>query len=268
MNNCEYCNKNFSTKYTLKNHQNTKSCLLKQNENKQLFKCYECKKIYSTKYKLDIHITKYKHSKESKLLHITNLENSIIEYKTSEKIKDILLKDKDIKIKELEDRLERLVGKSSTNNININNNNKILNISALDLNQDKLKTIFDTKYNQKYIIYGQKGLARFVFDHCLKDENGNLTYVCTDRSRQIFKYKDNLGDIQKDIKAQKLTKTLIDGGLKSTTCEASTNWWTNEEGNTDNDKYTTLQPKALEICTLSIHENTLFVNELSAMTMI
>ena len=51
----------------------------------------------------------------------------------------------------------------------------------------------------------------------LKDEQGKLKYICTDAARQIFQFKDEDGSIQKDVRATKLTKALLDGELKSTT---------------------------------------------------
>lgn len=54
--NCKFCNKTFSNKYTLKTHQKTaKFCLDKQKE-KNNFKCSDCGKILSTKHKLSCHL--------------------------------------------------------------------------------------------------------------------------------------------------------------------------------------------------------------------
>jgi len=109
-------------------------------------------------------------------------------------------------------------------------------------------------------------LAHFAKDHFLKDDDGKLKYVCTDPGRQTFKYKDELGDIQKDVKAKKLTKILIDAGLKEKNNTLAVDWWTSDEGKINNDRFTTLQPKASEIHSMSEVDNTLFVNELSAIT--
>jgi len=69
------------------------------------------------------------------------------------------------------------------------------------------------------MIQGQKGVAKFAYDTMLKDEEGKLKYICTDPSRQIFQYKNEEGEIQKDVKAKKLTKALLDGELKSVSRE-------------------------------------------------
>jgi len=310
--NCEYCEKSFSTKSNLINHQKTaKFCLNKQQ--KKIIKEYKCfcEKIFTTKIIFERHHKICKISKEENIekTYLENIENEKKRYleqlekkdknikelenkiylqklendnktyleqleKKDENIKYIektyleQLEKKDKHIKELEAQLANIamagVTKSSitTNNIN----NKILNISALDLNDDKIKSILDSKFDHNYIIDGQKGVAQFLVDHYLKDEDGKLKYICTDPSRQIFKYKDDLGDIQKDIKAKKLTKTLIDGGLKEKNNKIASSWWTTNDGKKDTDRFTVLQPKAAEISSISISENTLFANELSAIT--
>ena len=282
---CEYCKNKFKSQTVFKTHQKTaKYCLqLRGDRIENKFTCNGCNMSFNKIFYLERHNKNCKSNGELqkiqdkiKILMDKNLKYKFLLEEKDKKIehdnKMFLqnIQNKDKQIKDLQDQLAFIalssITKATTINNNINSNNKILNISALDINEDKLKYMFDTKYDQKYIIEGPKGLAQFVVENLLKDEKGNLTYICTDPSRQIFKYKDNLGDIQKDVKGKKLTKTLIDGGLKANTCDASTNWWTNDEGKTDSDKYNSLQPKALEICMISVSENTLFVNEMSAIT--
>ena len=279
MNKCQYCEKLFSTISNLNTHQKTaKYCMnIRNNIIIEEYKCYcekkfNCKKNYT------------RHKKTCNFYDIVNpyieenikLNNENIHYlkQLNNQNKEYLkqLENKDEHIKQLELQLTNIalagVTKVSTIN-NINNSNKILNIGCLDLNStEKIKTILDDKFDHNYIIDGQKGVAQFVVDHYLKDDDGKLKYVCTDPSRQIFKYKDDLGDIQKDVKAKKLTKTLIDGGLKEKNNIISEFWWTTNEGKTDKDKFIVLQPKTTEINSLSISENTLFANELSSMTTI
>jgi hypothetical protein len=44
----------------------------------------------------------------------------------------------------------------------------------------------------------------------LRDDSGNLTYRCTDPSRQIYRYRSLDGEMVKDVKAKKLTSSLLD----------------------------------------------------------
>ena len=269
MNNCQYCEKIFSTKSNLYNHQKTAKYCLEKRKNivivSEEYKCY-CEKIFNCKRTFNRH-------KKS-----CNFYDLIIPYIEKLKYKDEQLENQNkiyqeqVKhIKELEAQLASIalagVTKSTTTNNISNINNKILNISPLDLNDsEKFKTILDSKFDTNYILDGQKGLAHFAKDHFLKDDDGKLKYVCTDPGRQTFKYKDELGDIQKDVKAKKLTKILIDAGLKEKNNIIANDWWTSDEGKINSDRFTTLHPKASEIHSISEVDNTLFVNELSAIT--
>jgi hypothetical protein len=254
MNKCEYCQKLFSTKSNLSYHQKTaKYCLEKRETEYKEYKC-SCEKNFTTKINYDRHkkicnitdiINPYKEEniklENQNKIYLKNIEDKDKQLENQNKIYLKQLEDKDKHIKELEAQLASIalagVTKSTTTNNNISNiNNKILNISPLDLNDsEKFKTILDSKFNTNYILDGQKGLAHFAKDHFLKDDYGKLKYVCTDPGRQTFKYKDELGDIQKDVKAKKLTKILIDAGLKEKNNTISNDWWTSYEGKINND---------------------------------
>lgn len=272
MNNCEYCNKSFSTKSNLSNHKKTaKYCLIKQKKNiTNEYKCVCSKSFISNKV-----FNKHKETCNFNNIIIPYIEKNETENKlylqkieNENKIYLEQLEKKDIRIKELENKLENIalagVKKSTTTN---NISNKILNISPLDINDiDKFKNILENKLDTNYILDGQKGIAHFVKDHFLKDEDGKLKYVCTDPGRQTFKYKDESGEMQKDIKAKKLTKTIIDSGVKEKNNNIAIDWWTKENGKINTDRFIILQPKTSEIQSMTEIENTLFVNELSAIT--
>jgi hypothetical protein len=59
-----------------------------------------------------------------------------------------------------------------------------------------------------------KDVAKFVYEWILKTEEGNLIYACYDRSRLIFKYKDEYGNEVKDPKASQLSTMLKPGLIK------------------------------------------------------
>jgi hypothetical protein len=86
-----------------------------------------------------------------------------------------------------------------------------------------------SNYNLEYFLDGQKGIARFVVDTILRDEENNFKYLCTDLGRSVFKYKDKLGNIQKDYKAQKLTNYLVEGGIKDKVHDISEKWISKDE---------------------------------------
>jgi L-amino acid N-acyltransferase YncA len=85
--------------------------------------------------------------------------------------------------------------------------NKIT-LTPLDLSEGRLKAIVDTNFTRNHLLEAQKGVARFTFDHVLKDEQGKLTYVCTDSSRHSYKYITEDGIEVKDVKGKKLTSAI------------------------------------------------------------
>ena len=103
-----------------------------------------------------------------------------------------------------------------------NNDNRIkINNNFFD-NPERIKRMIDEKLNKDYICDGQKGVAQFTYDTLLKDENGNMNYICSDPSRYIFKFHNSEGNIEKDIKANKITNMLIDAGITNKTFSVST----------------------------------------------
>ena len=273
---CEYCNNVFKSMKTLTQHKKlAKFCLAKQNKK---FVCEHCNDIsYSTK-DFEFH--------ENNCVEILKIKNKDLE----EQIKDIIyyqnenenLKQKIIDIekdkKYLQEQISHLqneiiaVNKTAvskpTNITTTNNiNNKIMNMNVLDFNTDNVKNIINDKYCLDIISEGQKGVARFATDFLLRDENGNLKYVCTDPSRKIFKYKNNLGEIEKDVNATKLTSLIADSGVLEATKKISSDHWTSEDGSIDNDKFSKLYCKSIEINSLK-DDNTIFKNELVSQTSI
>ena len=99
----------------------------------------------------------------------------------------------------------------------------------------------------------------------MKDKNGDLMYVCTDPSRQIFKYKDISGELKKDVEAKKLTNYIVDGGIKKKTVDVSNKWFTNDEGKIDMDKFNIMIEKQQNILKLD-GDNTGFKKELVSIT--
>ena len=152
---------------------------------------------------------------------------------------------------------------------NINNNNKTLNlINSLNLSDtEQIKDLIDNNYNLDYIFSGQKGCAKFALENIIKDEDGNLKYICSDPSRFVYKFKDENGNIQKDLDAKKLTNLLVESGIKTKVSDLANKWWTDENGKTNIDKFELLLDKTESIRYLS-EDNTEFKKELASMTTI
>jgi hypothetical protein len=138
-------------------------------------------------------------------------------------------------------------------------------MSVLNFNDNNVKHIIDNKYNADVIAGGQKAVAKFATNYLLTDSDGNLNYVCTDVSRKIFKFKNDLGELEKDVNAKKLTNILSENGLFEKTSNISQQFWTNEDGSIDQDKFLSIIEKASEIKNIK-EDNTIFKNELANMT--
>ena len=196
-------------------------------------------------------------------------QNKIEFYEKQFVDKDILLIEKDNQIKHLQEQIISVtkvaVAKPTTTTNNTTINNRILNMSVLNFNDNNVKHIIDNKYNADVIAGGQKAVAKFATNYLLTDSDGNLNYVCTDVSRKIFKFKNGFGELEKDVNAKKLTNILSENGLFEKTSNISQQFWTNEDGSIDQDKFLSIVEKASEIKNIK-DDNTIFKNELANMT--
>ena len=95
----------------------------------------------------------------------------------------------------------------------------------------------------------------------LKDDQGKLKYICTDPSRQIFQYKSDDGKIQKDVRATKLTKAILDGEIKQTSHKIA--WDNMKDG--DNDIFMSYTNHYQDIQDME-QDNSEFSKELSSLT--
>ena len=228
---CEFCDKIFSLQGNMIKHQKSaKYCLNIQSERKDIkktekivYKCEFCNKDLTSRANLTRHqsicLDKYKqeNNKLTKIIHDKNEELRI----TNSKIIELELK---LKTQRLE--IENEIYKQDRNTIaeiakqprQINNttqnNNKIIVTTPLDLSKGQLSSIIDDNLSEEHLTMGQKGIAHFAYNNFLKDDEGKLKYVCTDLSRQIFQFKNKEGDLEKDVRASKLTKALCDADIK------------------------------------------------------
>ena len=285
---CNFCNKKFTSKQYLSIH--TNSCnkeinlILKEKEKEyeerlkeKEKECQErlkekekeCQERLKEKVKECQEKLKEKERDCEEKLKIKEIEH---DYQEKLKIKEIEhnLKEKNAELKgqlmSLKEDHETLreIAKQPKNTTT---NNNTLNItSSIDFdNIDKIKDVIQNDFNINYAINGQKGIARFVKDKLLKDENGNLLYICTDPSRQIFKYKDNKGEIRKDVEAKKLTDYIVDGGIKKKTVDVANEWYTDDNGDIDMEKFNFMMDTQQSILNLK-EDNNSFKKELASIT--
>ena len=290
---CEFCKSTLKTANILKYHQtNNKKCLeIQSNCNTKikssLLKCDFCKKEFSS-LSINRHYStcKYKFQKERddiiqqeierlKSENQKEIENCLIEKEKN--IIEILSDNKNYKeqIKKLEEQnrelqhtIEKMGLKAIERPSSINNTtNNTLNItSTIDFNDvDKVKNIIENKLDINYVIDGQKGIANFIKDNILRDDNGELIYICTDPSRGVFKFKDTTGELKKDIEAKKLTSYILEGGIKKKSAIIGNEWCKDNTGEFDIKKFTILMVPQQSIMNLS-QDNNIFKKELAALT--
>jgi hypothetical protein len=273
---CKFCNKNFSTISNLNYHmKNNKKCLETQEVQKNdniLKSCDFCKKNFSNK-ALKVHLRICKIKKEKEKDDIIKEKDDVIEEK------DKLLKEKDTIIEEMKNRIleletenkiykndhdfvKNMAAQPKTTN---NNNNKIRIMNNFFDNPEKVKQLVDEKLTQDHICDGQKGVAQFAYDMLLKDDDGNINYFCTDPSRSIFKFQNSEGELEKDIKAIKLTNMLFDAGIKYKAGTIAPTLWTKKDGTVDSDKFQIFSPSTNEIILMQ-SDNSVFRNELACLT--
>ena len=231
---CEYCKNTFQTISSLNNHKKyAKYCLSIRNQSETRFQCEHCLYISTSKFRLETHkstcIEMYKARVES-LSH----KNEELQYQLNEKNNEntrlcIRIEEDNRVHKELLNHYKTLSEQSrgiveeiakqphTQNTTNQNINNTLLALTPLDLNnEERFSAIVNDHFDKNYLLDGQKGVARFAVEKLLRDENGKLTYVCTDPSRQIYRFKTIDGGIERDIKATKLTSALAKSILEKT----------------------------------------------------
>jgi hypothetical protein len=78
-----------------------------------------------------------------------------------------------------------------------------------------ISTDINKAVEKYYFLDGQNGVAKFAVDKLRRDEQGKLKYICTDLSRQIYRFKTLDGGLERDVKAKKLTSIIADDLAKN-----------------------------------------------------
>lgn len=204
---CCHCEKKFSSKSNLYQHQRTsKVCLVKQGKVEEE-KCGNCDKMYGKRY-IRKHMERCNEKKKN------NLQEQVDELKSKLVEKDDEIKRKDEDIKEI-----ALKAVAVTNNnyhhhtTTTTNKYEFLMHSREAFSPEYIKKQVDDKFDESYFLQGQRGVAHFANDVLLTDvETGKQYYYCSDVSRKVFIMKDSSGKVKKDYKGVKLVK-LIAGDI-------------------------------------------------------
>lgn len=180
-------------------------------------KCEFCSNTFKDLYKLKIHQKKAKYCLE--IQGKTNVEKENVEKLllklTALATENTQLKAENAFLKEENAEYRKTIADIAKTPQTINNTtnttqNNLLMLTPFELNRERFSNMIKESFTKDYMIEGQKGVAKFAVDKLLRDENGKLQYVCTDPSRQIYKFKTVEGEMERDVKARKLTKSIVE----------------------------------------------------------
>jgi hypothetical protein len=160
--------------------------------------CEFCSKSFSTKKYLHTHKIICKGKKD---LDITSLvhENEKLTIRNAEleAINKVLLRSQAC-VEEIAKQPKMTTNKTT---------NKVSILTPLDLSTDRLKELVEANFTSSHLLEGQKGVARFTIEHVIRNEEGNLQYICTDPARHTFRFKEGDTEI-KDIRGKRLSTAL------------------------------------------------------------
>ena len=236
---CEYCGNVIKTYGALKKHQNTaKYCLAKQNRSVTIeHVCNTCDKRFTIKSSLNDHLKicksnipsvyDLKELLDEKIRHLILVKKELdLSLQTIEELKienSACRKELDLSLQTIEElRKENseyrkdmftLASKSVTNITNKTTHN-IQNLIVSDWRPEVIEEKVEENFKLEHVEDGLKGVARFTSKYITSEEDGVRRYHCTDRSREVFVYKDSEGVIQKDIGARKLKNAIKEPIIK------------------------------------------------------
>jgi hypothetical protein len=137
----------------------------------------------------------------------------------------------------------------------------VINNNYLNLNDiPKMSAFLEEKMDKEVVAGGQKGLALLLTNTVLKDK-----YKCVDPSRQNFEFTNELGEVERDVKAKKLTNALIKSDICSRSGDKGLELWKKEDGTTDSLRYEAHSKNVLEMINFT-RDNSTFRSELTALT--
>ena len=233
---CEYCHKTFDRMDNLKRHQSqTKKCLLLRQiplVGALPFECSDCKKILSTAHCLDNHkmICKSRLLKEAleakqeaklakKQYASTDRQIGTLSQTMEERYDElafqlretqVALRENQEKVKTLEQKLDKAteasakIQQTASNNHHNTNSNNTMNVTIQTImTPERVQKMFEEHYGLEYLVDGQKGLARFVNEKFLSEENKGV-YQCADRSRHKFMMRQADGKLVEDPNCDRL----------------------------------------------------------------
>ena len=195
---CQFCSKEFKTKYLLNKHQTQAKYCLKIQESQNFEKiitsfvtCKFCNKNFSSS-------TFNRHDSTCKKKNQALIEE-IAMLKMKAEIGSIY-KESAERAQATIDEIAKQPTYQKNSTRNIQNNLMISSLTPLDLTQARVDSIINEKYTKSDFYEGQKGAAHLIHKHLLTDSNGKSQIVCTDTERGTFHHIDTNGEHVVDYK--------------------------------------------------------------------
>ena len=217
---CNFCLNKYSSKSNMLMHQKTaKKCLILRNIPlvEYSYKCEHCNFVSVRKSSLTSHQSSCKKMKKEtyeilekeavkKDTEINNL-TKILE----DKEKTIIRLEKELKEckDQLKDNFNMIASRPNIVNTT-NTTTKINNLIIADFKESTIRDKVESNFTLEHLNDGLRGVAKFTKDHIVNSDDGNPKYICSDPSRAVFKYKDENGVVQKDVKATRLKNAIKD----------------------------------------------------------
>ena len=292
---CSTCEKVFSTKGNLSQHlKSAKYCLQRQGKDvPKNFVCAFCQKCFTTKQSqfdhmqqcthrtLQSQITEMQrehsmelHTKDMQLQALTDKYHTEItclndKHATETKCLNARLEEVSKQLAEAQKIIANMAQRattinnnsSTTNNTNSHNHNSNNVNRVLVLSAERVNSVLDNRLTGDVAAIGQRGLAQMLHKRLLTDDDGNSLYVCTDASRQVFEYVNEDGEIERDVKANKLQKTLVESNVGGKALNA----FDRDFRENQPEKYNQLMYVAMEIKTIE-NDSSKFRSELARIT--
>lgn len=232
---CEFCSSKVSSTSQIKRHYKTKKCQEKQKELKELeeykqkikkdleeLKLKEIDQINNDyvkeKEKLNNYIKEIEKLNNNYKIEIEKLNNHVKEIEKlklidEEKINNLQLQlnEKTEQLNKFNDKLfEKATSKTINNTINNNNNYTYLPLHSIDLSKKRIDKVCRKHLKSSILSDIYNKLPLFAKEYIIENENKELGYICSDINRGSFIFRNDKKEIEKDPKAIKFTKVLLE----------------------------------------------------------
>jgi len=232
--NCEFCKATFTCNKSLLRHLRTANKCLNQRPKKDYI-CVWCQEVFYSNNFLNEHLTKC----------IVNKEALVMSYIEKLKMKDDIIKEKEETIKDLQEKLFTIANKpTTTTNIKTINNIKLNCDKPLNLEYDNVFNMMKNHLNTTYLTQGGYGIGKWFLKYVCTNERGNICIECTDRTRKIFKYKDEEDELKR-VTGDDLHKLIKKSYAEFTTTPLYLEFeeWEKEQRDRGYDTFTTVLTK-------------------------